>query len=208
MRDMPTPRRQPNYAHKRPAPAKAAGWGKPVTEDVKWTRIVDPPERYRIVYIDRDALKSERIIELRKIGSIDDTPYLGVMHEGRFKTLRADRVAEVREQLTSGHAPSICAQPTYATKLPAFPLANAVYRVPTIVHGNRTWTVDLNRYTCTCPEKRIRSAMGYEPGVLGFVCLHVARAILENLPADAPGWTPEVLRFLNNRRLIHVDNLI
>lgn len=198
--------RQPAFTHKRPAPRKAVGWGKPVTEDVVWTRNIEPREMYLIVYIDRDDQRSEREIELQKLGDIQGTPYLGVMHGGRFKTMRADRVVEVT-QLSEGHTPSIRAFPAYATELPVFPLENALYKIPTIAASSRTWTVDLNHYTCTCPEKRIRTAAGYRPGQLGFVCLHMSRAILDNLPANH-SWPPELLSFLGDRRRMHIDNLV
>ena len=173
---------------------------------VTWSRTVEPRERYRVLYMDRDNKRTERIIELQKIGASAGVTYLGVMHEGKFKTLRADRVVAVTEQLTKGHEPSIIAAPTFATMLPAFPLANAVYKVPTVAVSNKTWRVDLNRYTCTCPEKRIRFGKGYQPGQLGFVCPHMARAILDYLPADA-GWPTGVLDFLRDPRKVHVDNL-
>ena len=203
---MPTPYR-PTWRSKQAAPRKASGPLKPITDDVTWTRQVEPRERYRVVYIDRHDERSERVIELLRIGHLDGTPYLGVMDQGKFKTLRTERVVEVLEQLTTGHAPSIHPQPTYSTALPHFPLTNAVYKEHTIAAGNRTWTVDLNRYTCTCPEKRIRSGMGYEPGRLGFVCPHMARAIVAHLPAGAEGWPPELLAFLNDPRRTHISNL-
>jgi hypothetical protein len=203
MADFPS---RPDYRRKRPAPRTAPGLGKNVTDTVNWTRILDPRERYRVVYVDRDNERSDRTIELLKIGDVAGTPYLGVMHGGRFKTLRAERVIEV-EQLSTGHQPSIHAQPTYSTELPAFPLQNAVYKIGTTAVSNRTWTVDLNKYTCTCPEKRIRAAAGYKPGLLGFVCDHMAKAIYDNLPNDAAGWTPELHRFLTNPRHTHIDNL-
>ncbi|HZL27661.1 MAG TPA: hypothetical protein VFC39_14140 [Acidobacteriaceae bacterium] len=196
----------PNFRRKRPAPRTATGWGKSVSDTVNWTRVLDPRESYRIVYIDRDNEQSDRIIDLLKLGDVSGTPYLGVMHQGRFKTLRADRVIGV-EQLSSGHQPSIHAQPTYSTELPQFPLPNAVYKIPTTAVSNRTWTVDLNTYICACPEKRIRSGYNYKPGQLGFVCDHMAKAILANLPSAAAGWPPELLRFLADSRRVHIYNL-
>jgi hypothetical protein len=124
-----------------------------------------------------------------------------------FKTLRADRIVGVLEQISKDHEPSIRPQPTYGTDLPKFPLPNAVYRIPTVAVSNRTWKVDLNLYTCTCPEKRIRFGAGYMPGKIGYVCPHMARAILVKLPAAA-GWPPEVLAFLSDPRKMHIDNLI
>ena len=200
---MPTP----DFRRKRPAPRNAGGWGKPVTETVVWTRILDPRETYRVVYVDGDRQRSERVIELQKVGHIDKTEYLGVMHAGRFKTLRRDRVVEVLEQLSTGHEPSIRSQPTYKTELPPFPLENAEYRIGTTAVSNRRWTVDLNQYTCTCPEKRIRAGAGYKPWQLGAVCDHMAKAITENLPMDSPGWTQELLDFLKDPRKVHIDNL-
>lgn len=204
---MPTRTTRPNWRSKRPAPRLATGAPPLLNDDIVWTRIVQPRERYRILYIDRDGAESEREIELQKIGHLKDTPYLGVTHQGKFKTLRTDRIVGVLAQLTEGHAPSIHAQPTYATELPLFPLENAVYKVATIAAGNRTWTVDLNKYTCTCPERRIRAGFGYEPGRVGYVCPHMARAILDHLPEGAEGWTPELLRFLSDPRRMHIDNL-
>jgi hypothetical protein len=205
---------RPAWKHKRPAPRTTTPGSFDKSklmkhDDVAWSRIVDPRERYRIVYEDSAGAREERIIELLKIGEREGSPYLGVMHQGKFKTLRADRVVEVLEQLTSGHAPSIVAAPTYATRLPAFPLRegqDSRVRIPQTARPASKWTVDLRQYTCSCPEKRIRSPFGYEPGQLGFVCSHVARAILENLPADA-NWAPALLAFLRNPRRIHIDNL-
>jgi hypothetical protein len=207
---------RPAYARKRPAPR---GQGLPKlmrSDDITWTRILDgkttPRERYRIVYIDNEAQRSERLIELQKLGEVKGVPYLGVMHAGKFKTLRADRVVEVLEQITTGHPPSIkpWRQLDYSVQLPPFPLDNALYKVGTIASSNRTWTVDLNRYTCTCPEQRIRRGFGYTPGQLGFVCPHVAKAILEHLPAHLQStisWPEELVSFLRDPRRVHIDNL-
>lgn len=173
---------------------------------ITWTRVVEPRELYRIMYMDRDNQRTERIIELRKVGDVDGTIYFGVLHDGKFKTLRSDRIIAVTEQITKGHEASITPAPTYATTLPPFPLANAVYRMPTTAVSGRTWRVDLNLYTCTCPEKRIRFGKGYQPGQLGYVCPHMARAILDYLPADS-GWTTSLLDFLRNPRKVHIDNL-
>ncbi len=178
-----------------------------MADNIRWTRIVDPRERYRIVYRDRDGELSERNIELQKIGEFSHETYFGVTHAGGFKTLRADRIVAVLQQLTQGHGPSIHPMPNYAMDLPKFPLENAVYKMPTVAVSHRTWTVDLNRYMCACPEKRIRAASGYEPGKLGFVCPHMARAILDYLPAGSPGWSPELLKFVADPRKVHIDNL-
>ncbi len=202
------PQRRSAFAHKRPAPRTTAPGSPPLMNDlVDWNRAVDPPERYRIVYEGKDGDRTTREIILKKTGTHDGLTYLGVMHLGIFKTLRADRVITV-EQLSEGHPSSIAAAPTYATVLPPFPLENAVYKVPTITAGNRTWTVDLNRYTCTCPERRIRSAHGYTPGQLGFACQHMGRAILDHLPAPAPEFTPALRAFLADPRRTHIDNLL
>jgi hypothetical protein len=198
---------QPAFKRSRPAPRNAAGKPKQIADTVTWTRIVDPHERYRIVYQDRTGDQSIREVELTKLGESEGSAYLGVFHEGKFKTMRADRVLQVLEQITTGHPSSIHSAPTYRTELPVFPLALAAYRVPTIAVGNRTWTVDLNRYTCTCPEKRVRTGKGYKPGQLGHVCPHIARAILDHLPADDTTFTPELRSFLANPRNIHIDNL-
>jgi hypothetical protein len=174
---------------------------------VNWTRIVEPRERYRILYQGSDGLRTEREITLSKVGESRGRIYFAVTDRGKPKTFRADHVLEVLEQLTTGHAPSIHAAPNYATKLPAFPIAGAVYKIGTIAVSNRSWTVDLNKYTCSCPEKRIRSGLGYEPGQVGYVCAHMAKAILEHLPAGTPGWTDELRAFLADPRRIHIDNL-
>lgn len=198
-----------SYRHSRPAPRKASGPPKPITDDVTWTRIVDPHEQYRIAYLDKNDQHSKRTIDLTKIGHSGEFHYLGVMQDGKFKTLRADRVVDVLEQLSTGHAPSIFAAPQYSTVLPVFPIDKAVYKVPaTAAYSTRTWTVDLNLYTCTCPEKRIRSARGYKPGQLGFCCDHIAKAILANLPANAPGWSDGLRAFLGDSRKLHIDNLV
>jgi hypothetical protein len=202
---MKTPTATPNWKRKRAAPRTATGWGKPITDDVVWTRLLSPAESYQVEYVDRHGEISERIIDVMKIGSIGDVDYLGVRHVGKFKTLRADGIRKVR-QLTEGHAPSIFAFPGYDDQLPVFPIASAMYKMATIAVSTRRYTVDLNLYTCTCPEKRERVAKGYKPGQLGFVCPHMARAILENLPADA-AWSPQLIKFLKDPRRVHIDNL-
>jgi hypothetical protein len=40
------------------------------------------------------------------------------------------------------------------------------------------------------------------------VCPHMARAILDHLPGDAEGWTPELRAFLSDPQRIHIDNLV
>lgn len=197
----------PNYRSKRPAPRHASGPPRHITDDVTWTRIVEPRERYRIAYVDSSNVRTEREITLVKIGDSRGVPYVGVQHEGKFKTLRCDRIVAVLEQLTTGHSCSLRAAITYADRLPVFPLQNAMYKVATTAVSNRTWTVDLNAYTCTCPEKRIRGAKGYKPGQLGFVCDHIAKAILANLPTEHPEWSSELLAFLADPRKVHIDNL-
>lgn len=199
--------RQPAYRRARPAPRTAPGPPRMNIDDITWTRILDPRERYSVIYRDRDNALTERTIELLKIGTLAGHQYFGVMHVGKFKTLRSDRIVSVIEQLTTGHEPSIRPQPTYTTELPPFPLENAVYRMPTAAVSNRTWTVDLNRYICACPEKRIRAAAGYEPGRLGYVCSHMAKAILDYLPTDALAFTPEIRAFLADPRKIAINNL-
>jgi hypothetical protein len=203
---------RPSWKHKRPAPRTVTPGNFDKSklmkhDDVNWTRVVDPRERYRILYEDRDGQREERTIELQKIGDREGTPYLGVMHQGKFKTLRAGRIVDVLEQLTIGHEPSIHAAPSYATLLPKFPVTfRGPIRIPQTARPTSKWSVDLALYTCSCPEKRIRSGFGYAPGQLGFVCSHIARAILENLPATA-GWPDELLTFLRDPRRVHIDNL-
>lgn len=175
-------------------------------DDVHWSRIVNPRERYRILYEDRDGKREERTVELLKIGIYNGSPYYGVMHQGTFKTLRADRVVAVLEQITTGHETSIEPAPDYSTPLPKFPVENARYKVPQTARPDRNWSVDLNAYTCSCPEQRIRREFSYVPGDLGFVCSHMAKAILDHLPADA-NWPPALLLFLRDPRRIHIDNL-
>ena len=122
--------------------------------------------------------------------------------------MRTERVIQVLEQLTTGHPSSLHSALTYRTKLPKFPTKAAIYKAPTIAAGNRTWTVDLNLYTCTCPEKRIRSGKGYKPGELGCVCPHIARAVLDHLPAECGSeWIAELRSFLSDPRKMHIDNL-
>lgn len=202
---------RPSWKHKRPAPRTAAAGTFDKSklmkqDDVDWSRIIDPPERYRILYQDRHGKRTERVIELRKIGIYDGSPYYGVMHLGQPKTFRCDRVIAVLEQLTEGHECSIEPAPDYSTQLPKFPVANAQYKVPQTARPDRNWSVDLNLYTCSCPEQRIRREFGYGPGDLGFTCSHMARAILDHLPAEA-NWPPALLLFLRNPRRIHIDNL-
>lgn len=203
-RSFPT---RPDYKRKRPAPRMATGEPRNINDTVTWTRDIQPRERYRIVYRDGNGELSDRVIELQKLGESRGTEYFGAMHVGRFKTFRLDRLVSVTEQLTTGHTPSLQPMPTYSTELPAFPLPNAVYKMATQAVSNRTWTVDLNRYICACPEKRIRGAAGYAPGQLGYVCSHMAKAILEFLPANSTGWTPALVKFLQNPRRIHIDSL-
>ena len=203
----------PAWTRKRPAPRRAPGPPQPIHDQVVWTRVLDgkeiPRERYRIVYRDRDNALSERLIELLKVGTLGGHIYYSVMHAGKPKTLRSDRIVTVIEQLSEGHPPTLQAQPTYASRLPAFPPipGGAVFKIPaSAANSKRSWTVDLNAYTCTCPEKRIRGEAGYEPGTLGYVCDHMARAILEHLPPDA-AWPHPLLAFIQDPRKIAIDNL-
>jgi len=196
--------KRPSFKHSRPAPRRAPGAPPNITDDVTWTRILETPERYRIEYADRDSNISVREILLQKLGHSGDFQYIGVLHQGKFKTMRVDRIGMVT-QLSTGHPCSLKPQPTYSNELPRFPVVGATYKVPTNT-GRGTWTVDLNKYTCTCPEKRIRSGHGYTPGQLGYVCSHMARAILDHLPRDA-GWDPELLTFLGDPRKVHIENL-
>ena len=198
---------QPAFKRSRPAPRNAPGRPQQISDTVTWTRIVTPHERYSIVYQDRNGDRSIREIELTKMGDSQGTAYLGVHHEGKFKTMRVDRILQVLEQITTGHPSSIQAALNYRSELPPFPIEGAVYRVPTIAAGTRTWTVDLNRYTCTCPEKRVRAGKGYKPGQLGFVCPHIARAIVDHLPAESGDFTPGLRAFLSDPRRVHIDNL-
>ncbi len=198
------------WRSKRPAPYTFAG-SQPaaaLTDNVEWTREVQPREHYRIQYKDRDDEISVREIELRKVGTMSGAIYFGVMHLGKFKTFKADRILHA-EQLTEGHPSSIRSFPTYSTELPPFPVPGSVFRVPTVA-GKRTWLVDLNQYTCTCPEKRERAARGYTLPQLGAICPHVARAILVHLPANLHNtgpWSPELLSVLADPRKMHLDNL-
>ena len=112
----------PAYSRSRPAPRRSAGPPKQISDTVTWTRTVDPRERYRIVYQDRDGAQSIREIELTKMGDSQGTAYIGVNHEGKFKTMRMDRVLQVLQQLTTGHPSSLHAAPTYRTALPKFPV--------------------------------------------------------------------------------------
>ncbi len=182
------------------------------SEDIDWTRTVQPRERYRILYLDRNGEQTERTIELQRIGHRHETPYLGVMDEGVFKTMRTDRVLAVLDQFTTGHAPSIFAAVTYATTLPHFPVTGCKVRVPTTHAHNpdarKAWTVDLDAYTCTCPERRRREPKGYTPGKVGAVCDHLAKAILAKLPIPPPAeWTPNLIEFLRNPQNTALSNL-
>ncbi len=200
--------RRLSCTNKRYPPRNSAGGPPPIADNIVWDREIQPRERYRIEYIDRDDQVSVREIELHRLGHMDQLQYLGVLDTGRFKTMRLDRIHAV-EQLSFGHDPSIRPSPTYQTMLPAFPLADAVHRMPTL-KGSRTWLVNLNDYTCACPERRIRVGMGYVPGQLGHVCPHLARAILDFLPPALHGssaWPSELLSFLADPKRMHIDNL-
>lgn len=227
---------RPSFRHARPAPRNAPGPPRRIHDEVTWTRTLGGPgeaprELYLIRYLGSDNIETERTVELLKVGHIlspnggQQQGYLGVndlSDAGRFKTLRTDRVTAVLAQLTQGHAPSIRAYPTYRTRLPGFPVAGAVYKVPQTANPARFWTVDLNAWTCTCPERRQRTARGYKPGDLGFVCNHMAQAILDHLPATQVSgaefprngiggkgcaWTAELLIFISDPRRVHLDHL-
>jgi hypothetical protein len=198
--------RRPPQPPKTPKPG-AYGWAPNLADTVTWTQIVEPHEFYRIVYCDRHGELSERTIELMKIGHTGDISYYWVLHEGKGKSLRADRVVSVVEQITTGHPARIRVLPNYSTTLPAFPLEKAVFRVPQSANPRRTWGVDLNSYTCTCPEGRVRSSSGYIAGQLGFCCPHTAQAILTHLPPDAE-WPPDILDFLRSAHRTSIANLV
>ena len=177
---------------------------------ITWTRIVEPREQYRILYVDKDGIRSDRLITLQKIGAYRGDKYYAVLNDGKFKTMRADRVltAELLPTGLEGAAtePSIRPLPTYRTELPPWAGAEFFFRVPTI-KGKGTWGVDLNAYTCTCPEKRIRAGLGYKPGELGMVCPHIARAILEHQPDLPHPWPQDLLDFLSTPTKVALVNL-
>ena len=161
---------------------------------------------YAIRY-DEDV--DERTVKLLRMGHVGSVRYLGVMHQGIFKTPRAERVRSVR-QLTDGHPCRITVLPTYRDELPPWPGTAEVVKVPQST-GKRTWTVDFRTYTCSCPERRVRDGMGYRPGQLGGVCPHLARALLKYLPADLDpklGWTPDLREFLGTPTKTSIENLI
>jgi hypothetical protein len=221
--------RRPAYTAKRPT-QRVVSNASPSALDIIWSPPLTPRETYRILYSKADGSVSERIIDLLKLGSHDGHTYLGVRDKGIFKSFRRDRVLDVLEQISTGHTPSLRAIPSYTHYLPPFPrpepelrsgavdqtLQNnqrdedvqlLVFRVPQ-TRGNRTWSVSLADYTCTCPDKRIRTALGYTAGQLGMVCPHLARAILAHLPSPRPeAWTPDLLDWLQNPRNTDIDNL-
>ena len=175
--------------------------------DIKWEKFYQPPERYQIEYADRWGEFSERTIDLARIGSYQGHDYIGVFEGGQFKSLRADRILKVEKPTTTTtYNSELTVIPNYSTKLPEWSTGAAVYRMKSIT-GNRHWTVDLNRYSCTCPEKRFRTSQGFADGTLGRVCPHMAQAILENLPKNS-GWNPELITFLSNPRNVAIGSLL
>jgi len=174
---------------------------------INWSRHYDPRDQYRIEYADKFGEFSERLVELACTGTYAGNEYAGVFEDGQFKTLRADRILKVEPLVISspsGRTHPLRVLPTFSTALPVWPVEQAVFRVLQTT-GKRHWTVNLNAYSCTCPEKQSRS--DYPPGSLGRVCSHMARAILENLPADA-NWDEDILAWINNPYKVGAANLL
>ena len=176
-----------------------------LADSILWTRTVEPREQYLITYVDKDGDVSERLITLQKIGAYRGDRYYGVLNDGRFKTMRADRVLfrrasalwyPRRPQCAEPSLPSIRPLPTYRTELPPWPLPAAIYTACPTAAARAPGASTLNAYTCTCPEKRIRTALGYKPGELGMICPHLARAILEHQLALPQPFPPDILDFL------------
>lgn len=179
----------------------------PSALQVNWSRHYDPRDQYRIEYADRFGEFSERVIELACTGSCGGNEYAGIFEDGQFKTLRADRILKVEPLLISspsGLTHPLHVLPTLKTALPVWPIEQAVFRVPQ-TSGKRHWTVNLNAYSCTCPESRLRSQ--YPPGSLGRVCSHMARAILDNLPTDA-NWDEDIRAWIGNPYKVGAANLL
>ncbi len=168
----------------------------PLHLDIVWTEEFRPPETYQIEYADRFGEFSERTVHLSRKGHLSGHDYVGIYEDGQFKTLRADRILKavpVSESALASPRPSLRVLPTYSTLLPAWPTPEAVFKIKTI-SGSRHWTVDLNAYSCTCPEKRTRAQS--PSGSLGRVCPHMAEAILANLTPDA-GWDPDLIAHIS-----------
>ncbi len=163
--------------------------------DVDWFEVFDPPQRYQIEYADRNGEHSVREVFLAKKGRYARHVYLGVYDKGRFKTFRRDHILKM-EAIGHDGTRSNSRTAHQRTSLPQWPAENAVFRIAQTV-GTKRWTVNLNEYTCTCPEKRTRAGRGCPPKMLGMVCPHMAQAILENLPADA-NWPPEIISYLKD----------
>ncbi len=175
-----------------------------VSSQIVWEQTLFPTQAYALDYTDRTGESTRRIIELQRIGRYSGRKYLGVFEEGKFKTLRADRVSRI-EQLSNEHPPAIALMPTLSDRLPGWHEARSPFKVPQLV-GKRHWTVDLTHYSCTCPEGRVRRSSGYGPGTLGGVCPHLAKAIVANLPAEHD-WDPELIRMLTEYEVLTVGDL-
>jgi hypothetical protein len=174
--------------------------------DITWVEHFNPPEAYRIEYADRYGEFSERVVHLARKGHYHGNDYLGIYEDGKFKTLRADRILKVEWSGDSAPRSSLRVLPSESTTLPVWSLPNAVYKIKQTT-GARNWTVNLNTYTCTCPEKRMRIQLGAADGTLGRVCSHMAQAIMENLPADA-NWNADILAHISNPRKVSMANFL
>lgn len=177
----------------------------PVHLDIVWTEEFNPPETYQIEYADRFGEYSERSIHLSRKGHLNGHDYVGIYEDGKFKTLRADRILKaVPVSKVAGARPSLRVLPSYSKILPAWPTSDALFKIKQTA-GTRHWTVNLNTYSCTCPEKRLR--LDSPEGSLGRVCPHMAEAILQNISIDA-GWDPDIIAFLSDCHKVSMSGYI
>lgn len=173
----------------RPALKKLGGFS---SGEIEWEQRFNPPLSRAVEYADRHGEYSERLVSVVSRGTgPNGRPYLGITESGKFKTLREDRVLKLSEPLPLSRNGRLRA--VLHEQLPPWHTTPAVFKVPS-VSGNRRWTVDLASYTCTCPERRIRSGQ-YAPKTMGMVCPHMARAIQENHPNRA-AWPKDLVDYI------------
>jgi len=173
-----------------PEPSYPSGFS---SAGIQWRESFNPPLACRIEYADRHGEYSERDVYIAKAGvGPSGAEYVGVFEDGKFKTLRRDRILKgepTGSPKQEGSRPAHTKCPLNV-RLPDWHQAPATYKIPSFT-GNRRWTVDLVTYECTCPERRIR-LMQYEERTVGMVCGHMAQAIRTYLPPES-SW-PEVIR--------------
>jgi hypothetical protein len=163
--------------------------------DITWTEIIDFPVARPLEYLNEQDEYSSQIVSTAKRGfCASGIVHIGLHDGDLLHTFPADRLLTKLPTLTGKGYHAMNMRQLMRLKLPRWKNSIKVVKIPN-ASGKRRWTVNLDSYTCTCPE-RIRRSSRFEQGQLGMACPHVVMAIRENLEDFSP-WPKEIIGYLN-----------